>query len=147
MVGSVSICRPSMSMGSRPCLRASSDGRRSGSKSPIIAVPRSFTNSGFVRSSAPEKSANENYYNLSAPPFPIVFIIAERSRSSDSALEIAISSDANEINKDKQNEIDRYSYRGCVFGVFSFSFRYTRQKKNGRVLGVSIDEYLLRTCS
>lgn len=57
MVGSVSICRPSMSMGSRPCLRASSDGNMSGSKSPIIAEPRSFTNSGFVRSSAPEKSA------------------------------------------------------------------------------------------
>lgn len=48
-----------MSIGSNPCLSASSDGNMSGSKSPIIAEPRSFTNSGFVRSSAPEKSIRE----------------------------------------------------------------------------------------
>lgn len=67
MVGSVSICRPSMSIGSRPCLRASSDGNMSGSKSPIIAEPRSFTNSGFVRSSAPEKSAKTRDWKLPSP--------------------------------------------------------------------------------
>ena len=49
--GSVSIWRPSKSMGTRPSLSISSEGSRSVSNEPDIAEPKSFTNSCRERSS------------------------------------------------------------------------------------------------
>ena len=63
--GSVSICRPSKSRGSRPSLRTSSDGKRSESKlsgMPTIALPMSLTKSWRDSvSSAPETSVQAVY--------------------------------------------------------------------------------------
>lgn len=60
MSGSVSICRPSKSMGTRPSLNISSEGSRSVSNEPDIAEPKSLTNSCRERSSPAleEKSAS-----------------------------------------------------------------------------------------